>query len=94
MIGDCLDKNVDIIVLITADSDQVSAVKFIQRRFPDIKIRLYFPPARKSNDLKSLFPQVVYLENHEDKFKQAVMPNEVINETKRYTRPSDWKSES
>ncbi len=91
MISDCLDKQVDIIVLVTADSDQVSTIKFIQKRFPNVKIKLYFPPDRKSNDLKTLFKQVVFLENHEDKFKNSVMPFEVKNDIKKYTRPIDWK---
>lgn len=91
MIGDCINNDVDIIVLITADSDQVSTIKFINQKFPHIKTKLYFPPDRKSNELKSLFKTVVYLENHEDKFKNAKMQFEVKNETKTYTRPSDWK---
>lgn len=91
IIEDCLNNDVDIIVLITADSDQVSTVKFIQKKFPKIKVKLHFPPDRKSNELKSLFKQVVYLENHEDKFKNAIMPFEVNNEIKKYTRPVDWK---
>ena len=91
IIDDCLNNEVDIIVLITADSDQVSTIKFVQKNFPHIKIKLYFPPDRKSNDLKSLFKQVVYLENHEEKFKNAIMPFEVKNDLKKYTRPLDWK---
>lgn len=91
IVGDCMDNAVDIIVLITADSDQVSTVKFIQKKFPHIKMKLYFPPDRYSNELKSLFKQVVYLENHEDKFKNAKMSFEVKNDKKTYTRPADWK---
>lgn len=90
IVGDCMNNEVDIIVLVTADSDQVSTIKFIQKRFPQKKIKLYFPPDRQSGDLKTLFRDVVYLENHEDKFKKARIPFEVKNETKRYTRPSNW----
>jgi uncharacterized LabA/DUF88 family protein len=43
IIDDCLHKEVDIIVLVTADSDQVPTIKFIQKNFPHIKIKLYFP---------------------------------------------------
>ncbi|WP_264511021.1 NYN domain-containing protein [Flavobacterium sp. N1719] len=91
IVGDCMDNQVDVIVLVTADSDQVSTVKFIQKKFPHIKIKLYFPPNRASNELKSLFKQVVYLEKHEDKFKNAKMTFEVKNEKKTFTRPADWK---
>jgi hypothetical protein len=91
IIGDCLNNEVDIVVLVTADSDQVSTIKFIQKNFPHIKIKLYFPPDRKSNELKSLFKQIVYLENHEEKFKNSKMLFEVKNDKKKYTRPVDWK---
>ena len=91
IIGDCLNKEVDIVVLVTADSDQVSTVKFMQKNFPQIKIKLYFPPDRKSNELKSLFKQIVYLENHEEKFKNSRMPFEVKDDNKKYTKPVDWK---
>lgn len=94
MIGDCLDKNVDIIVLITADSDQVSTIKFINQKFPHIKTKLYFPPDRKSNELKGLFKTFVLLENHEDKFKNSKMTFEVKNDKKTYTRPTSWKKNS
>ena len=90
MIGDCINNEVDIIILVTADSDQVSSVKFIQKQFPHIKIKVYFPPNRKSNDLKSLFKQIVFLENHEDKFKNSLMPAIVKNDLKTYTRPENW----
>lgn len=91
IIGDCINNEVDIVILVTADSDQVSTIKFIQKNFPHIKVKLYFPPDRKSNELKSLFKQVVYLENHEDKFKNSKMAYEVKSETKKYTKPVDWK---
>ncbi len=92
IIEDCIDNEVDIIILVTADSDQVSTVKFIQKKFPHIKMKLYFPPDRKSNELKSLFNKVVYLENHEDKFINAKMQSEVKNDKKTYTRPANWKN--
>ncbi len=91
MINDCIEGNVDIITLITADSDQVSTIKYIKNKFPNIKIRVYFPPDRKSNEIRALMGTVVFLENHEEKFKNAKMPGKVIGETKTYTRPEDWK---
>ena len=92
MINDCLEGNVDIITLITADSDQVSTIKYIKNKFPNIKIRVYFPPDRKSNEIRNLMSTVVFLENHEEKFKNAKMPGIVKKEnSKTYTRPEDWK---
>jgi hypothetical protein len=34
---------------------------------------------------------VVFLENHEDKFKNAKMPRIVTDGVKTYTRPEEWK---
>jgi hypothetical protein len=92
MINDCLEGNVDIITLITADSDQVSTIKYIKNKFPKIKIRVYFPPDRKSNEIRGLMGNVVFLENHEDKFKNAKLTRIVTDGEKTYTRPEDWKS--
>lgn len=92
IIKDCMDKEVDTVVLVTADSDQVPTIKFIKSLFPKIKVKIYFPPNRNSNELKSIINPVVYLENHEDKFKLSKLPFEVKNETKKYTRPENWKN--
>jgi hypothetical protein len=91
MVNDCIEGNVDVITLITADSDQVSTIKYIKNKFPHIKIKVYFPPNRKSNEIRDLMRTLVYLENHEDKFKHAKMPGQVKGETKTYYRPEDWK---
>ena len=95
MINDCIEGNVDIITLVTADSDQVSTIKYIKNKFPHIKIRVYFPPERKSNEIRQLMKTVVFLENHEDKFKKSKMlgtiTGEINGKHKTYTRPEDWK---
>ena len=93
MVNDCIEGNVDVITLITADSDQVSTIKYIKSKFPHIKIKVYFPPDRKSNEIRSLMGNVVFLENHEDKFKNSKMPGivENVDKTKKYTRPDSWK---
>lgn len=95
MINDCIEGNVDIITLVTADSDQVSTIKYIKNKFPHIKIRVYFPPERKSNEIRHLMKTVVFLENHENKFKNSKMlgtiTGEINGKQKTYTRPEDWK---
>lgn len=91
MVNDCIEGNVDIITLITADSDQVSTIKYIKNKFPNIKIRVYFPPDRKSNEIRGLMGKVVFLENHEDKFSNAKMATIVKGASKTYTRPENWK---
>jgi uncharacterized LabA/DUF88 family protein len=49
MLRDCYDRGIERIVLITADSDQVPAVKAIKQRFPEIIVFLVAPPKRLGN---------------------------------------------
>jgi uncharacterized LabA/DUF88 family protein len=91
IVQDCMAGDVDVVVLITADSDQLSTIKLLKAKFPKVKVRLYFPPDRRSNELRSEISPVVFLENHEDKFKKSIMPSEVRSEKKKYTKPPDWK---
>lgn len=88
---DCMEDNVDTIVLVTADSDQIPTIRTIKSKFPNKKLKVYFPPKRNSTDIRSNVGQVVFLENHEEKFKKAIMPTEVSDGIKKYTRPTEWK---
>ena len=89
---DCVEDFVDTIVLVTADSDQIPTIKMLKSKFPNKKLKVYFPPSRNSTDIRNQVGQVVYLENHEDKFKLAKMSVEVTDGNKKYTRPTEWKS--
>ena len=91
IILDCMEDKVDTIVLVTADSDQIPTIKMIKSKFPGKKLKVYFPPSRNSADIRRQVGQVVFLENHEDKFKAAKMPGEVKVDDKKYTRPPEWK---
>ncbi|HMK03680.1 MAG TPA: NYN domain-containing protein [Ferruginibacter sp.] len=91
IVSDCLDGIVDTVVLVTADSDQVPTIKMVTSRFPNIKLKVFFPPSRSSADILARVKQVVFLENHEEKFKSAKMPGEVTDGMKKYTRPPEWK---
>jgi uncharacterized LabA/DUF88 family protein len=50
---DCVDDIVDTLVVVTADSDQVPTIKMIKDKFPNKKVKVYFPPCRSSNDIKN-----------------------------------------
>ncbi|NCP84556.1 MAG: NYN domain-containing protein [Bacteroidetes bacterium] len=79
LVGDCALKLVDKIVLVTADSDLVPPLEFITANFPDIKIKIYFPPANFSNDLvrANTSKRVILLKDNLRKFENAVM-NETV----------------
>ncbi len=91
MMLDCFNNNADTLVLISADSDQVPTIQAIKKNFPEKKVKVYFPPNRKSAELLAVLRQVVYLENNEDKFRASVMPEKIQSGGKVYTRPFEWK---
>src|SRR6185436_4318961 len=78
MLGDCAFDKTDLLVLITADSDLVPPVEYIIKNFPAKRVKIFFPPCRKSTDLMKLVDKVVFLDSNELKFRKARMENEVI----------------
>jgi uncharacterized LabA/DUF88 family protein len=92
MLLDCVNDQVDTLVLVSADSDQVPTLEVIKSKYPNKKVKAYFPPMRNSYELTSLCKPVVFLELHEEKFKRAIMPNELEKEGKKYTKPQTWKT--
>jgi hypothetical protein len=57
MLADSHDGATHRIIIVTADTDQIPAVLYIQERFPEIETSLYLPPGRKNEgrDLGKLF---------------------------------------
>jgi uncharacterized LabA/DUF88 family protein len=91
ILSDCNDDKVDIVVLVSADSDQIPTVRAIKENYPSKVVKVYFPPCRNSTDLRSKVGKVVFLENHENKFKNAMMPKVITNNIKTYIKPEDWE---
>jgi len=95
MIGDCYNKKIDKIVLITGDSDLLPPLEFINEYVEGVSIKLVFPPERQSYELyqfmKSKRIRVTHLSRNESFFKNSIMPDIVKSETKTYTRPHNWQ---
>jgi uncharacterized LabA/DUF88 family protein len=95
MIDDCLQGNVDTIALVSADGDLLTPLRLINKRFPTVKIRVYFPPANKSdalkNYMKSLKKQVVQLGKNKARFLYSIMPDVVTKNDVSYSIPPKWK---
>ncbi len=93
MFYDCYKDIVDTLVLVCADSDQIPTIKMIKAVFPEKKIKVYFPPERNSTEILSIAKPIVFLNEHEAKFKISMLPGIVINDdtTKTYHKPDDWK---
>lgn len=91
MIGDCVQKKVDSVYLISADTDLIPPLEFILKNFPDIKVKVYFHPANCSRDIKNFGfsngMKVKELINNIDRFYRAKMPDVVG----QYSIPAEWK---
>ena len=95
MIEDCVTGSTDIVALVSADSDLVPPIELIQRLFPQMGIRVYFPPSNFSNDLKDNLirhrSKPVLMIKNLRRFQSAIMPETVTKDGKTYTIPEKWK---
>ena len=95
MMADCVQDKTDTIALVSADSDLLPPLEFIQSQYPEKHIKVYFPPSNYSNDLKDNMlhhrSRPVLMIANPYRFRQAVMPDEVTDGEKRYTIPEKWK---
>lgn len=95
MVEDCVMWATDVVALVSADSDLVPPIELIQRRFPDVGIKVYFPPSNFSNDLKDNLihhrSKPVLMIKNLRRFQSAVMPDTVASAGKTYTIPDKWR---
>lgn len=98
MVEDCVLDRTDIVALVSADSDLVPPIELIQRLFPKIGIKVYFPPSNFSNDLKDNLlhhrSKPVLMLKNKRRFESAIMPEIVGNSNKSYSIPPKWKVEN
>ncbi len=95
MIADCVLDNTDTISLVSADSDLVPPLEFIQKHYPQKGIKVYFPPSNYSSDLKDNLlhhrSKPVLMFKNKLRFLNAVMSDVVEKEGKKYIIPEKWK---
>lgn len=95
MIGDCAFNKTDLIILLSADSDLVPPLEYIIKNFPEKRLKIIFPPCRKSTDLsrlvKSRGEKVIFLDSNELKLKKAIMTDEIEVNGKKAVIPPSWK---
>lgn len=94
MIADCILKKTDKIALVSADSDLIPPVEFIQKQYPQIGIKIYFPPSNYSCDLKDNMirqrSKPVLMIKNIRRFVGAIMDDVVTNGIKTATIPQKW----
>jgi len=96
MLADCVDDLVDVIALVSADSDLVPPLELIQRHYPEKRIKVYFPPSNFSHDLKGAISRLnsrpILMMKNERRFKNAIMDDEVQDGKSRFIIPEKWKN--
>ena len=96
MLVDCMENKMDTIALVSADSDLIPPLEYIQRLFPEKNIRVYFPPTNYSHDIRNLLQQrrskPVLMKNNLPRFVKAMMPDIVTGAGKYYSIPTKWKN--
>ncbi len=92
---DCVLDKTDIIALVSADSDLVPPLEFVQKYYPQKSIKVYFPPSNYSNDLKDNINhkrgKPVLLAKNKRRFEEAIMSDIVQVGIRKYTIPAKWK---
>lgn len=91
LVGDCLLDVVDTVVLISADSDLVPPIEFIKEHCPQKKVKVFFPPERRSADIKNIRGvRVKSLMNNHKQFSAAIMDDTVTKNGQSVTIPAKW----
>ena len=87
--------NTDQLVLVSADSDLIPPIEFIQKNYPTKRVKVYFPPSNYSHDLKDNLihhrSRPVLLINNKQRFVNSIMPDDVTVGNRTYTIPPSWK---
>lgn len=95
MMADCVLDKTDSLVLVSADSDLVPPLEFIQQHYAHKRIKIYFPPSNFSADLRDNMAhhsgKPVLMMKNEHRFRRAIMPDVVEKDGKRYEIPAKWK---
>jgi len=90
MLVDAFQDSFDTAILISADSDLTLPILEIRRLFPRKYIKIAFPPARSSYDLRNVAPTCFQI--YETKLRKSLFPDEVVLATGyTVTRPKSWR---
>ena len=98
MLADCMEDKTDTVALVSADSDLIPPLEYIQRLFPQKNIKVYFPPTNYSNDIKDNLlhhrSKPVLMKNNLPRFMRSIMEDVVANGDKSFVIPEKWKKMS
>lgn len=90
LIADAFDDNYDTALILSADSDLTTPVKFVCNRFPNKKIVVAQPPGRNSNQLSKV--ATVAFQISRKKVQNNQLPDTITTVAGIVLqRPATWK---
>jgi uncharacterized LabA/DUF88 family protein len=78
-----LEKQCDVIMLVSGDTDQVPAIRMIQKLNGGCEYIAVFPPNRENGELRNMANGHIDLIMHEGKFKKSPLPDSLVNSKER-----------
>ena len=92
IVSDSYEKNCDIAIVVSADSDMIPSVELAKQAGQ--KVFIYFPPNHYSSNLAALANgRPIQLSKYESRFRQSLLPDVVHLKEKNYdlSIPEKWK---
>lgn len=92
IVSDSYEKNCDIAIVVSADSDMIPSVELAKQAGQ--KVFIYFPPNHYSSNLAALANgHPIQLSKYESRFRQSLLPDIVHLKEKNYdlSIPEKWK---
>ena len=92
IVADAYQKNCDIAIVVSADSDMIPAIELATEAKQ--KVFVYFPPHQYSSNLATMgMGKALQMKQYESRFKQCVLPDVVHLENADYDFhiPERWK---
>ena len=92
IVSDSYEKNCDIAIVVSADSDMIPSVELAKQAGQ--KVFIYFPPNHYSSNLAALANgHPIQLSKYESRFRQSLLPDVVHLKEKNYdlSIPEKWK---
>ncbi len=90
IVADAYQKNCDIAIVVSADSDMIPAIELAKE--VNTKVFIYFPPNQFSSNLSTMGNgRYLQLQRHEIRFKNAILPDSIILKSGfELKRPTKW----
>ena len=92
IVSDSYEKNCDIAIVVSADSDMIPSVELAKQAGQ--KVFIYFPPNHYSSNLAALANgHPIQLSKYESRFRQSLLPDVVHLKEKKYdlSIPEKWE---